>query len=101
MSQEKELRIDKFLWSVRVYKTRSMATDSCKRGRVLINDIPVKPSRTILTGDIIQVRKPPVLYTFKITDIPKSRLGAKLVSDYMDDLTPDEELFKLEVRLSA
>ena len=101
MNREQDLRIDKYLWSVRIFKTRSMATDACRKGRVIINDVQVKPSRSVSPGEIIQVKKAPVLYTYRVIDIPKSRLGAKLVDGYMEDLTPDDELFKLEVKLKG
>ena len=93
-----EQRIDKFLWSVRIYKTRSMATDACRKGRVIINDIPVKPSRQVTAGEIINVRKAPVLYTYRIKNIPRSRVAAKLVEDYIDDRTPGEEKDRLKMK---
>lgn len=92
------VRIDKFLWSVRIYKTRSQAADACKNGRVLINNTTIKSSRLINQGDILIVRKMPVIYTFRCIAIPPSRIGAKLVSDYLENLTPEEELQKLEVK---
>ncbi len=91
-------RIDKFLWSVRVYKTRSIATEACKKGRIIVNDIPVKPARMITTGEIIHVKKNPVLYTYRVKEIPPSRVSAKLVNDYIEDNTPDEEKLKLDMK---
>jgi len=91
-------RIDKFLWSVRIYKTRSQAADACKNGRILINNTSLKPSRTIGPGDILTVKKMPVIYTYRVIAIPPSRLGAKLVPSFLEDLTPEEELQKLEIR---
>lgn len=90
-------RIDKWLWAVRVYKTRTIATDACKKGRVLMGGVPVKPSRTIRPGDTVQVRKPPVTYSFKVLALAPNRLGAKLVPEYMDNITPKSELDLLEV----
>lgn len=90
-------RADKFLWSVRIFKTRSIATDACKKGRVLIDNYPVKPSKTISTDDIIHVRKPPVVYSYKVKDFPRSRVGAKLVDKFIDDITPEEEVQKLKM----
>lgn len=90
------MRIDKFLWSVRIFKTRSIASDSCKKGKVKINEQNVKSSREMKVNDIFTVRKNPLVYTYKIKDFPKNRVGAKLVSDYLIDLTPKEELEKLE-----
>lgn len=83
-----EARIDKWLWAVRVFKTRTVATDACKKGRVLLNDAPAKPSRTVKPGDMIKVRKPPVTYSFLVKDTVQNRLGAKLVPDYMENVTP-------------
>jgi len=91
-------RIDKYLWLVRIYKTRSIATEACKKGRVMINDFPVKPARLINTGEIIQVKKNPVLYTYRVKDIPPSRVSAKLVDDYIEDNTPEEEKLKLDMK---
>lgn len=91
-------RIDKFLWSVRIYKTRSMATEACRKGRVSIDDIPVKPSRQIKTGEIIQVKKPPVIYSYRLKEIPPSRVSAGLVDKYLEDNTPEEEKIKLDIR---
>ncbi len=91
-------RIDKFLWSVRIYKTRSIATEACKKGRIIINDIPVKPARQITAGEIIQVKKTPVLYTYRVKEIPPSRVSAKLVNDYIEDNTPDQERIKLDMK---
>lgn len=90
-------RIDKWLWAVRVFKTRTIATEACKKGRVLIDGTAVKPSRTIKTGDIINVRKPPVTYSFRVKALTNNRLGARLVPDYMENITPQSELDLLEV----
>ena len=98
MSSLSANRIDKFLWSVRIYKTRTIASDACKNTRILINEMPVKPSRTIETGDILIVKKMPVIYTYIIKGIPSSRIGAKLVNEYLEDRTPEEETRKLEIK---
>ncbi len=92
-----EERIDKWLWTMRVFKTRTIATDACKKGRVTMGGTAVKPSRTIKKGDIIDVRKPPVTYTFRVVDIPPNRLGAKLVPDYLENLTPQSQYDLLEM----
>lgn len=89
-------RIDKWLWEVRLYKTRSNAADACKNGRIYVNNALVKPSRDIKVGDTIRVRKPPVTFTFRVLALPKGRLGAKLVPEHMENLTPPEELQKLD-----
>lgn len=94
-----EVRIDKWLWAVRVFKTRTIATEACKKGRVLMGEPPVavKPSRMIKVGEIIKVRKPPVTYSFKVTALTQNRLGAKLVPEYMENVTPKSELDLLEI----
>jgi len=98
MTDDKSPRMDKLLWSLRLFKTRTLAMEACKKGRVMIGNIPVKPSRTIRPGEIIRINKLPVVYSFKIIAIPKSRLPAKLVPEYMEDITPQEELNKLQAQ---
>src|SRR6056297_1783149 len=93
-----ENRIDKYLWSIRVYKTRAQATEACRKGRVMINEMSVKPSRTIQQGDVIQVRKMPVVYSYKVLDPIQKRVGAKLVAQFAEDITPQEELDKLTMQ---
>lgn len=92
-----EERIDKWLWAVRIFKTRTIATEACKKGRVMVNDTAVKPSRMIKVDDIIKVRKPPVTYSFRVKALTANRLGAKLVPDYMENITPKSELDLLDV----
>lgn len=82
---------------MRVFKTRTIATDACKKGRVSIGGTAVKPSRLIKPGDVIEVKKPPVTYTFKVVDIPGGRLGAKLVPEYLENLTPQSQYDILEM----
>ncbi len=96
MDNESVARVDKWLWTVRIFKTRSIATEECKKGRVKVNDAEVKPSKEVKPGDAITVRKPPVVYSYIVKDIPKSRVGAKLVPDYLDNTTPADELAKLD-----
>lgn len=91
------VRIDKYLWCVRFYKTRSMATDACKSGKVIVDGAAAKPSKEIKTGDIISVKKEHINYTLKVKDELNNRVGAKLVVNYLEDLTPPEELNKLEL----
>ena len=95
---EDKIRIDKYLWAVRIYKTRSIAADECRKGRIIINDISVKPSRTVEPGEIITVKKPPVLYKYKVINVIENRISAKLVSQFIDDITPDEEKLKLSLK---
>ena len=92
-----EIRIDKWLWDVCLYKTRSMAADACHKGRVTISDMPVKASRPIKVGEIVEVKKNPVVYRYKILGIPKSRVSAKLVPEYLEDLTPEQEILKIDL----
>lgn len=93
-----EVRVDKWLWAVRVYKTRSLATDACKISRVSINGQLAKPSRTIKVGDIITVRKPPIELSFKVLQLLNNRVGAKLVPEYMENVTPREQYEILEMQ---
>jgi len=101
MSNSKGVRIDKFLWAVRLYKTRSLAADACKSGRILINDLPVKTSRLINTGDVFMLKKPPIIYIYKVKEVLSNRVGAKLVTNYLENLTSEEELLKLEINIRA
>ena len=91
------MRVDKYLWCIRVFKTRSLAANSCKTEKVQVNNEVVKPSRELKRGDVIQVRKGPVYFKYEVIDFPKARLGAKLVSTVMKDVTDPAELAKLEV----
>lgn len=91
------MRIDKYLWCIRYFKTRSLATKACNLGHVKIKDTSVKPSREVHPSDELQVRKNQIDYKIKVLDIPKSRVGAKLVGLYMVDITPAENLEKLDL----
>lgn len=90
-----EVRLDKYLWAIRVYKTRTDATDACKGGKIRVNGLDVKPSREVKVGDVITARKGAVLYTFKVKELLSNRVGAALVPQYAENLTPQEELDKL------
>lgn len=92
-----EVRIDKWLWAVRIFKTRTVATEACKKGRVTVGDVAVKPSRPLKVGETVSVRKPPVTYSFRVLALTQNRLGAKLVPDYMENVTPEPELHLLDV----
>ena len=98
MADKKEIRIDKFLWSVRIYKTRSIASDECRKGRIIINDIQVKPSRSVLKNEIIIVKKPPVIYSYRVIEPIENRVAAKLVEQFIEDITPEEEKAKLDIK---
>ncbi len=92
-----EVRVDKWLWAMRVFKTRTISTDACKKGRVSISGSAVKPSRTIKVGDVIDVRKPPVTYTFRVKALTENRLGARLVPEYLENITPQSQYELLEM----
>ncbi len=91
---EPAARLDKWLWSVRLFRTRSLATDACRAGSVAINDQPAKPARDIRAGEIITVRQGLVTRTVRVVALPRSRVGAKLVVEFCTDLTPAAELEK-------
>lgn len=82
---------------MRVFKTRTIATDACKKGRVTVKGATAKPSRPVKVGEIIDVKKPPITYTFKVLAIPNGRLGAKLVPEYLENLTPQSQYDMLEM----
>lgn len=92
-----EVRIDKWLWAVRLFKTRSIAIDACKKGRVSIKGSNIKPSRMIKIGDVIDVRRAPITYSFEVLALTENRMGAKLVTDFMKDVTPASQLEILEL----
>ncbi|WP_101690112.1 RNA-binding S4 domain-containing protein [Dysgonomonas massiliensis] len=94
---DKEVRIDKWLWAVRLFKTRSIAIEACKKGRISIKGVQVKASRMIKVGDIIEIRKPPITYSFEVLDLIERRVGAKLAADYRKDVTTPEQLEVLEM----
>lgn len=92
------VRVDKWLWAVRIFKTRSQATEACKKGHVTIGETPVKASRVIHIGEIIKVRKSPITKSFKVLALSGKRMGAKLVTDFLEDVTPPEEMEILEMQ---
>ena len=96
MAEKHTTRIDKWLWAVRIFKTRALASKACAGGKVNIDSIAEKASRKIQIGNIVQVRKGVVKYMYKVCQISEKRMGAKLVENFMQDLTPKEELTKLE-----
>ncbi len=91
------VRIDKWLWSVRIYKTRNMAAEACRSGKVRINDKPVKPSHEVRLNEEISINLTPIVKTVKVVGLLKNRVSAKLVEDYLEDLTPQEEYDKLKL----
>ncbi|MCK4464681.1 MAG: RNA-binding S4 domain-containing protein [Bacteroidales bacterium] len=98
MSEESLVRIDKWLWAVRIFKTRNQATTACKKGKILIKNKPVKPSRIINIDDIVVIKKLPVVYTYRVKALLEKRVAARQVNQYIEDLTSDEELKKLKIR---
>lgn len=98
MADTKPIRIDKFLWSVRLYKTRSIASDECRKGKIIIKSVQVKPSRIILKNEIIFVKKLPVVFTYRVIEPIENRVSAKLVEQFIEDLTTEEEKAKSGIR---
>ena len=96
MLEKHNTRIDKWLWAVRIFKTREQATKACAGGKVKINGTAVKASRNIVQNDLVQVRKSVVKYLFKVRNIAEKRMGAKLVPNFLEDMTSEEELAKLQ-----
>lgn len=94
---EEVARIDKWLWAARIFKTRSIAVDACKNGRVTINGVNVKPSHMVKAGEVVAVRKPPVTYSFKILKTIEQRVGAKLLPDIYENVTPPDQYELLEM----
>ena len=92
-----EARIDKWMWAARIFKTRTIAAEACKKGRVSINGAQAKPARMIKPGDVIQVRKPPVTYSFKVLQAKEKRVGAKLVPEIMENVTTPDQYELLEM----
>lgn len=92
-----EARIDKWLWAARIYKTRTLAADACKNGRITINGAQTKPSRTIKAGDKVGVKKPPITYTFLVKQPIEKRVGAKLLPDILENVTTPEQYELLEM----
>lgn len=92
-----EVRIDKWLWAVRLFKTRSIAIEACKKGRITIKGVTIKPSRMIKIGDVIEVRRAPITYSFEVLSLTERRMGAKLVPEFMRDVTAPSQLEILEI----
>jgi ribosome-associated heat shock protein Hsp15 len=92
-----EARIDKWLWASRIFKTRSIAADACKNGRVTIGNVIVKPSRMVKVGETVSVRKPPITYSFRILKTIEQRVGAKLLPEIYENVTDPEQYELLEM----
>lgn len=96
-TQANEARLDKWLWAARIYKTRTLAADACKNGRVMINGAQAKPSRTVKVGDEVSVKKSPITYTFRVKQTIEKRVGAKLIPDVLENVTSAEQYELLEM----
>jgi len=92
------VRIDKWLWAVRIFKTRSKATEACRKGRIEMDELSVKPSREVRQGDVVKVKLAPLARTYKVLGAIEKRVSAKLAAEYVDDITPPEELEMLKVQ---
>ena len=95
---DQDVRVDKWLWAVRIYKTRNQAAEACKKGRVLILDQAVKPSRVLKINDVLNIKKTPVLYSYRVLGLLGKRLSAKAVQEYVENITPEAEIDKLKFR---
>lgn len=92
-----DIRIDKFVWAVRLYKTRSVGAEAVKTGQVLLNDNPVKPAQIVVIGDVLKVKRNPIWRKYRVKELLKNRVGAKLIDQYIQDVTDPEEIEKLEM----
>ena len=97
MADNNEARIDKWLWAARIFKTRSIAADACKNGRVTIQGVNAKPSRPVKVGEVVAVRKPPVTYSFKVLKAIEMRVGAKLLPEIYENVTTSDQYELLEM----
>ncbi|HKI89508.1 MAG TPA: S4 domain-containing protein [Draconibacterium sp.] len=92
------VRVDKWLWAVRIFKTRSQATEACRKGHISVGDLPVKPSRVVHPGEIVKVKKVQAVRSFKVLALVEKRMSAKLAAEYMEDVTPPEQMEILEMQ---
>ncbi|MDR2138100.1 MAG: RNA-binding S4 domain-containing protein [Tannerella sp.] len=97
MTLKNEVRIDKWMWATRLFKTRTAAAEACKKNRVSIGGISVKPSRMIKVDEVLQIRKPPVTFSFRVLALTEHRMGAKQVPEYLENVTPAQEYELLEI----
>ncbi len=94
---KEEVRVDKWLWAVRLFKTRTLAVEACKKGKIYIDNQCIKPSRHIKKGDVIQVKRNPVVFSFKVLQLSENRMNAKLVPDFMENVTTADQLELFEL----
>ena len=97
LKYQESARLDKWLWAARIFKTRSIAADACKNGRVTVGEALAKPSRTIKTGETVNVKKPPITYSFKILNAIETRVGAKLIPEVYENVTDPKQYELLEM----
>ncbi len=97
LKYQESARLDKWLWAARIFKTRSIAADACKNGRVTVSEVLAKPSRTIKTGETVNVKKPPITYSFKILNAIETRVGAKLIPEVYENVTDPKQYELLEM----
>lgn len=95
MAEDMSVRIDKFLWAIRVFKTRGLAASACRMGRIMIDNMPARPSKILHGNEILTIKKPPVIYKYRIIMLTGNRLPAKMVADHIEDITPESEKSKL------
>lgn len=92
-----EVRIDKWLWAVRLFKTRTLAAEACKKGKVIIKNVQVKPSRNVKVGDVVCIKRNPYLFSFEVLSLAENRMNAKLVVDFMKNVTTSDQLELIEL----
>ncbi len=92
-----EVRIDKWLWAVRLFKTRTLAAEACKKGKVIIQNVQVKPSRNVKLGDVVCIKRNPILFSFKVIALAENRMNAKLVAGFMENVTTADQLELIEL----
>ncbi len=92
-----EVRIDKWLWAVRLFKTRTLAAEACKKGKVVIQNVQVKPSRNVKVGEVVSIKRNPILFSFKVLALSENRMNAKLVVDFMLNVTTPDQLELIEL----
>ncbi len=92
-----EVRIDKWLWAVRLFKTRTLAAEACKKGKIVIQNIQVKPSRNVKIGDVVCIKRNPILFSFKVLALAENRMNAKLVAGFMENVTSADQLELIEL----
>lgn len=97
LTSNKEARVDKWLWAARIFKTRSIASQACKKGQVSLQGVQLKPSRMVRVGDVVNVRKPPITYSFRILQAIENRVGAKLIPEVLENVTSPEQYELLEM----